>query len=141
VNDVAPSHPTTATSAATGGPRLIVTGDFVRTGGMDRANYALAHYLARRGHDVHLVAHGVDGNLLAAGRVTFHRVSKLARSYALSAPLLARAGRRVAREVAAEADGRVIVNGGNCAWGDVNWVHYVHAAWTPRPAGGAPATW
>ena len=25
--------------------------------------------------------------------------------------------------------GRVIVNGGNCDWNDVNWVHYVHAAY------------
>src|SRR5690606_21619216 len=24
---------------------------------------------------------------------------------------------------------RVVVNGGNCDWGDVNWVHYVHHAW------------
>src|SRR4029079_15867240 len=31
---------------------------------------------------------------------------------------------------------RVIVNGGNCAWGDVNWVHYVHAAWEPQSSGG-----
>jgi glycosyltransferase involved in cell wall biosynthesis len=28
----------------------------------------------------------------------------------------------------------VVVNGGNCRWGDINWVHYVHAAWTPRAA-------
>jgi glycosyltransferase involved in cell wall biosynthesis len=33
----------------------------------------------------------------------------------------------------------VVVNGGNCRWGDINWVHYVHAAWRPRggPGGGA----
>jgi hypothetical protein len=36
-------------------PYLLVTGDFVKTGGMDRANYALAHYLARQGGEVHLV--------------------------------------------------------------------------------------
>ena len=24
---------------------------------------------------------------------------------------------------------RVVVNGGNCAWPDINWVHAVHAAW------------
>jgi glycosyltransferase involved in cell wall biosynthesis len=29
----------------------------------------------------------------------------------------------------------VVVNGGNCRWGDVNWVHYVHAAWAPRAGG------
>ena len=26
---------------------------------------------------------------------------------------------------------RVVVNGGNCVWADVNWVHYLHAAFTP----------
>ena len=25
---------------------------------------------------------------------------------------------------------RVVVNGGNCNWPDINWVHYVHHAWT-----------
>ena len=33
---------------------------------------------------------------------------------------------------------RVVVNGGNCRWGDVNWVHYVHAAWSLCAAGGIP---
>jgi len=27
---------------------LLVTGDFVKTGGMDRANFALAEYLAKQ---------------------------------------------------------------------------------------------
>jgi glycosyltransferase involved in cell wall biosynthesis len=30
-----------------------------------------------------------------------------------------------------------VVNGGNCLWGDVNWVHYVHAAFRPVTSGGA----
>jgi glycosyltransferase involved in cell wall biosynthesis len=34
------------------------------------------------------------------------------------------------------AGARVVVNGGNCDWGDINWVHYVHAAWSPPPSGG-----
>jgi glycosyltransferase involved in cell wall biosynthesis len=29
---------------------------------------------------------------------------------------------------------RVIVNGGNCSWDDVTWVHYVHAAYRPQTA-------
>ena len=37
-------------------PFLLVSNDFVTTGGMDRANHALAMYLARKGHPVHLVA-------------------------------------------------------------------------------------
>jgi glycosyltransferase involved in cell wall biosynthesis len=113
----------------------LVSGDFVKTGGMDRANYALASYLARQGRAVHLVAHRADEDLLSQGPVTFHRVPKPLNSYWLGEPLLDRAGRRWASRVAA-AGGRVVVNGGNCLWGDVNWVHYVHAAWPPRGAGG-----
>jgi hypothetical protein len=49
---------------------LLVTGDFVRTGGMDRANFALADYLARQGEQVHLVAYRVAPELLAYPNVT-----------------------------------------------------------------------
>ncbi len=114
---------------------LLVTGDFVRTGGMDRANYALADYLARLDSDVNLVAHRVSKELLAQPTVTFHPVPKVANSYLLGAPLLNQAGRfqgwRVSR-----TGGRVLVNGGNCQWGDCNWVHYVHAAYQPENQAG-----
>jgi glycosyltransferase involved in cell wall biosynthesis len=37
---------------------------------------------------------------------------------------------KVAAQVTGEAPhARVVVNGGNCPWPDVNWVHAVHAAW------------
>ncbi|MCP9494503.1 MAG: glycosyltransferase family 4 protein [Pyrinomonadaceae bacterium MAG19_C2-C3] len=113
---------------------LIVSGDFVQTGGMDIANFALASYLAEQGNEVHLVAHHVDSALLNKPNVTFHRVPKPAKSYLLGEPLLDRAGRYWAAKISARG-GRVIVNGGNCLWGDVNWVHYVHAAYTPHVAG------
>jgi glycosyltransferase involved in cell wall biosynthesis len=109
---------------------VLVSGDFVTSGGMDRANYALADYLARAGATVHLVAHRVAPELLARPNATFHRVPKPLNSYLLGAPLLDRAGRRVAAQVS-RAGGRVVVNGGNCRWNDVNWVHYVHAAYEP----------
>jgi glycosyltransferase involved in cell wall biosynthesis len=109
-------------------PYLLVTGDFVRTGGMDRANFALADYLARQGEEVHLVAYRVAQELLAYPNVTFHQVPKVANSYLLSAPLLDWVGRLQARRVTVPG-GRVLVNGGNCQWGDVNWVHYVHSAY------------
>ncbi len=112
-------------------PFALISGDFVTTGGMDRANFALASYLSRIGRRVELVAHRADDALVGQGGVTFHRVAKPLGSYLLAEPLLDRAGRRVAAQTAA-AGGRVVVNGGNCAWGDVNWVHYVHAAWPPR---------
>jgi len=109
---------------------ILVTGDFVKTGGMDRANFALAEYLARKGELVNLVAHRVANELLSYPNVRFHSVPKLANSYLLSSPLLDWKGRSLARQYAAKGS-RVIVNGGNCQWGDVNWVHYVHAAYQP----------
>lgn len=122
--------------SGTGPAFALVSGDFVKTGGMDRANYALASYLARRGRPVHLVAHRADDDLFGQGDVTLHRVPKPLNSYLLGEPLLLRAGRRWGKRVAA-GGGRVVVNGGNCDWGDVNWVHYVHAAW-PAVGTGSP---
>lgn len=114
---------------------LLVAADFVTTGGMDRANFALADYLARQGERVHLVAHRVAPGLLAYPNVTPHRVPKVANSYLLGEPLLNWVGRSQAQRVMS-AGGRVLVNGGNCQWGDVNWVHYVHAAHTPENRAG-----
>src|SRR6266849_6045112 len=117
---------------------VLVSGDFTPWGGMDRANYELAWFLADRlGGEVHLVSHQVASPLAEHPRVTWHRVAKPLQSYALAGPLLARAGYRIARRLACDG-ARVIVNGGNCAWADVNWVHAVHAAWDNRD-GQAPA--
>jgi glycosyltransferase involved in cell wall biosynthesis len=107
---------------------LIVTGDLVRTGGMDRANFALADYITRQGHELHLVAHRVDLDLLNRAQVVWHSVTKPLNSYLLGEPLLDWAGRSQARKITDEG-GKVLVNGGNCQWGGVNWVHYVHAAY------------
>ncbi len=116
-------------------PYLIVTGDFVKTGGMDRANYALADYLSQQGHSVHLVAHRVEPALLERPQVKFHRVPKLANSYIMSASLLDQAGRLHARKLR-QMGGRVVANGGSCQWGDINWVHYVHAMYKPQSQSG-----
>jgi glycosyltransferase involved in cell wall biosynthesis len=113
---------------------LVVAGDFTPLGGMDRANHALARYLAARG-PVHLVTHRAWDDLTAAPTVTAHRVPRPLGRHLLGGPLLARAGRRWARRLAADGF-RVVVNGGNCLWPDVNWVHYVHTAFPPRPGGG-----
>ena len=115
---------------------VLVSGDFVKTGGMDRANHALASYLLRRGDQVTLVAHRVDADLLEWPGASFRRASKPLNSYLLGEPLLRREGRRWARRLS-KRGARVVVNGGNCGWGDVNWVHYVHAAWTPGAVEGA----
>ncbi len=34
----------------------------------------------------------------------------------------------------------MIVNGGNCRFGDVNWVHYLNAVYVPGTSGGWPLT-
>jgi glycosyltransferase involved in cell wall biosynthesis len=117
-------------------PYVIVTGDFVRTGGMDMANLALASYLAERGVELHLVAHRVDTGLSAYSNVRVHSVSKPLNSYLLGGPLLNYVGRTWASKIAARR-GRVVVNGGNCSWSDINWIHYVHAAYTPQVSGQA----
>jgi glycosyltransferase involved in cell wall biosynthesis len=114
----------------------IVAGDFVKTGGMDRANYALADYLARSGARVTLVGHRAAPEVVAEGRVEFRRVPKPMNSYTLGEPFLDYLGRRAARE-AVGAGGSAVVNGGNCIAGPVNWMHYVHSvyppAFDPRP--------
>jgi glycosyltransferase involved in cell wall biosynthesis len=113
---------------------LLISGDFVKTGGMDRANYALADYLARSGADVHLVAHRVAPELCQYANLVWHPVPKPGNSDFLGGFLLDAIGRvwgdRIQRQ-----GGRVIVNGGNCLQPAVNWVHYVHAAYRPEGRG------
>lgn len=116
-------------------PFLMVASDFIKTGGMDRANYALADYLARQGAEVHLVGYSAGQGLRGRANVHFHPVAKPLGSEALGWGRLDRAGRHWARQLAGRG-GRVLVNGGNCRWGDINWVHYVHAAYAATVAGG-----
>ena len=113
----------------------IVTGDFVKTGGMDRANYALASYLARQDQNVTLIGFRADSDLLTGRNVELRRVPKPMNSYTLSSPILATsgllhfAGHR-------NDDVKFLVNGGNCYVPATNWVHYVHAAFAPRTSMG-----
>ncbi|WP_394848553.1 glycosyltransferase family 4 protein [Pendulispora brunnea] len=113
----------------------IVAGDFVKTGGMDRANYALASYLARQGRSVTLIGFRADSELTSNRNVEFRAVVKPKNSYTLAGPFLASSG---ILEFAKRARHRTtfVVNGGNCSLPAVNWVHYVHAAFTPRLAVG-----
>jgi len=97
---------------------------------MDAPNFALASYLARLGHPVELIAYRADEALLIHRNVTLHRVAKPRGAYSLGAPLLAGAGLLCAASIAGRG-GRVVVNGGNCPFPGANWVHYVHAAFTP----------
>ncbi|MBE9010109.1 glycosyltransferase family 4 protein, partial [Pseudanabaenaceae cyanobacterium LEGE 13415] len=110
-------------------PFLLVAADFIKTGGMDRANYALADYLVRQGAEVHLVSHRVEPELQQSA--IWHPVPKVANSNFLGEFLLDRVGQQWARRIS-QRGGQVLVNGGNCGWADVNWVHYVHAAYQPE---------
>jgi glycosyltransferase involved in cell wall biosynthesis len=112
----------------------MVAGDFVRTGGMDAANYALASYLARSGRPVHLVAHRAEPALAALAGVVVHRVRRPLGAHSLGFPLLDRAGARVASTLAAERP-VVLGNGGNCRAASAVWLHYVHAAYIPPVVG------
>ena len=79
---------------------------------------------------MHLVCHHADDEFLDQEAVIVHQVPKLAGSFMIGGLLLARHGRSVASRVSAQSPGtRVVVNGGNCDWPDINWVHYVHHAW------------
>ncbi|MFM2061306.1 MAG: hypothetical protein RLZZ507_976 [Cyanobacteriota bacterium] len=119
---------------------LLVAADFVKTGGMDRANFALADYLAREGEQVYLAAYRVTSELLAYPHVKFHQVPKIANSDLLSSPVLDRMGRNLAQRLTRDG-ARVVVNGGNCQWPDVNWVHYVHAAYQAENQAGLLYRW
>jgi glycosyltransferase involved in cell wall biosynthesis len=109
-------------------PYVVVTGDVVRTGGMDRANHGLVSWLARTGHEVHVVAYRIDDALGADPHVTLHRVVKPVGAYVLGSPFLAATGFMTARRFRGRR-ARCIANGGSCPVRGVNWVHYVHAAY------------
>lgn len=105
---------------------LIVAGDLAFHGGMDRANLELARHLAAE-EAVQVVAHQVDQAVLALPQVQVHRVPRPGGRDLLGRPLLAGIGRRWAKRLASQG-WRVVVNGTNCPWPDVSWVHCLHTA-------------
>lgn len=135
--EVAEANPGERNVSSGSAPWVLISGGFHLRGGMDRANLALAQYLVDEGTPVHLVCHFVDEHFAARPLVKVHIVPRPAHSYFLGAPLLDFAGRKVARRVLAQwPDARVLVNGDNCLWPGINWIHYVHHAWEEAPAAG-----
>jgi glycosyltransferase involved in cell wall biosynthesis len=117
-----PSHP----------PWVIVSLGFHFAGGQAKAVAGLADYLTRSGTPVHLVGHTFDAELAGRPGVTTHPVARCRGGDLVGNLQVAWAGRAVARRVTRRHPGaRVVVNGGNCVWADVNWVHYLHLAWQP----------
>lgn len=116
----------TATETA---PWIVVAGGVHRHGGTDRANYALVDYLLKNEIPVHVVANNVDSELTRRKGMQAHIVPRPARSWLLGEQLLWLKAYRIARKLTRQNPStRVVVNGGNCPWADVNWVHYVHHA-------------
>jgi hypothetical protein len=116
---------------------VLVAGGFHRNGGMDRLNGALARHLIERGNPVHLVCHSVEPDL-RDDAASVEIVPRPGNSFVLGGFLLSRRGRKAAQRLTRQsARTRVVVNGGNCNWPDVNWAHCVHHAWerNDRPAG------
>ena len=112
-------------------PWVIVAGGVHLHGGTDKANYALVEYLLSRGIPVHLVTHNVDADLARDPRITVERAPVPAKSWFAGEMLLSMRGRKTAKRITAmNPKARVVVNGGNCIWSDINWVHYVHHAWS-----------
>lgn len=117
---------------------LIITGGFHQLGGMDKANYALAHYLIARGDRVHLMAHHFDQSFSPSDKLKIYQVARPANSFLLGEMALQKQGYQLAQNLKAQdTNTRVIANGGNCWWPDINWVHSVHHAW-PCTDQGAP---
>jgi len=113
-------------------PWVIVSAGFHFAAGQAKAVAGLADYLARSGTPVHLVGTTFDAGLAARPEVTVHKVPRVRGADVVGNVFLARAGRAVARKVTAEHPAAtVMVNGGNCVWAGVNWVHYLHSAWVP----------
>jgi glycosyltransferase involved in cell wall biosynthesis len=111
-------------------PWVLVAGGFHRHGGMDKANMALAQYLTETNRLVHIVCHSIDSDLSRHPLITLHNVPRPGGSTFLGEPLLDIRARSVARSVTKQSPlATVVVNGGNCRWAGVNWVHSVHHAW------------
>jgi len=98
---------------------------------MDRANAELARFLLRHNAPVHLISHYVAPDLIQVGAI-IHLVPKTADSFFVGEWRLAATARRLLARLCAQAGARAVVNGGNCPWPDVNWVHCVHHRWPPH---------
>jgi glycosyltransferase involved in cell wall biosynthesis len=127
----------TESSSKTCVPWVLVAGGFHNHGGMDKANAALAKYLLQQNTTLNIVAHRVDSFFYEHPHVRVRLVAKPAGSFLLGGFLLNYYGRVIARRSLLENPStRVVVNGGNCVWPGVNWVHYVHHAWCSQKTRG-----
>jgi glycosyltransferase involved in cell wall biosynthesis len=100
---------------------------------MDKANAALANYLVSQGIPVQLVAFSVDRELRSKAGVACTIAQTAGHWPSLGRFYLARRGHAEALRLTSHSkNGRVLVNGINCNWPDINWVHWLHQCWQPR---------
>lgn len=112
---------------------LLVAEGFHSRGGMDKANAALANYLVSQGVPVHLIAFSIDPEIAGKPGVTCTTAQIAGRWPSLGRFRLARRGRAMALRLTSQScNARVVVNGINCNWPDINWVHWLHQCWQPQ---------
>jgi glycosyltransferase involved in cell wall biosynthesis len=99
---------------------------------MDKANAALANYLISEGLAVHLVAFTADAALTGQPGITCTTAQMSGRWPSLGRFRLAQIGHAAAVKLTSHfPDARVVVNGSNCNWSDINWVHWINRCWPP----------
>jgi glycosyltransferase involved in cell wall biosynthesis len=106
---------------------------------MDQTNAALVRLLRSRDVALDLVGYRADPEFTNDNALRCHLVPKPGGSYFLGQYRLDARGRKIAAAaIRQDYRTRVLVNATNCRWYDLNWVHFVHHAWSPRVAN-APA--
>ena len=127
---VRPPFPRTTADAAAVGDRVR---RFPRSAaGRPRPSAALADYLARAATPRSTSSATTSTPTFAGPPGVTSTASAAVRADLLgSRGCPGRPGRRPAGRPPSRPDARVVVNGGNCRWADINWVHYVHAAFAP----------
>ncbi len=113
-------------------PWLLIAEGFHSGGGMDKANAALARYLVSLGVSVRLVAFSIDpeaGNQPGA-ICTSMRIGRCW-PFLGRFPLAWRGRAAALRLTSHSRNAHVVVNGVNCNWPDINWVHWIHQCWQP----------
>ncbi len=101
------------------------------------ANFALASHLAGAGDTSKFIlsAIRVSPKLAALQGVHVHHVPRPLGIHRLGEPMLRSASGPESGAAWRPSNPRTLANGGNADLGDLNWVHYVHAAFDPPAAG------
>ncbi len=115
-------------------PWLLIAEGFHSRGGMDKANAALANYLVSHAIPVHLIAYSVDPELSGKPGVSATGAGIAGGWPSLGRFHLARLGHMAAQTLTSQfPNAHVVVNGINCNWPDLNWVHWIHQCWQRPP--------